>query len=129
MNRIDLPDAEAMAIGLLKAALPGVRVSTSLPNPRVSKMVRVSRIGGPRLSILMDKAQLLLECYATSSVDAHRLACDAHEVIYAARNSTVIGSARIKATDPTGPVNFPDPDAPDMERYQFTASLNVRLAG
>lgn len=128
MERIPFPDAEAVAIALLKPNLPGVRIATKVPNPVVSKMIRVSRIGGARINALMDDASMLFECWASTSPEAAALAGDVHEILYAARNGSAVGTVRVKATSPTGPVNLPDPDTA-LTRYQFTCSLTLRLAG
>lgn len=128
MERIPFPDAEAVARLLLVDHLPGVHVSTRLPNPLPDKVVRVSRIGGPRINALMDAPEMLFECWASTSPEAAALAGDVHEVLYAARNGTAVGTVRVKATSPTGPVNLPDPDTA-LTRYQFTCSLTLRLAG
>ena len=42
-----LPDAELWLVDYLAPLLPGVHVSTRVPNPRQSRMVTVRRDGGP----------------------------------------------------------------------------------
>ena len=121
-------DVEAMVVSGLNAALTArsdtARVSTRIPNPRPSRLVRVRRRGGPLSSVVVDVPLLLIECWDEDEVDAGDLARLVNGLIVALPGSVdAIASAEILS----GPSNDPDPDS-TSPRYTSTAQLWVSAA-
>lgn len=125
---IPRPDAEAAWISWFTAG--GFRTSTRLPAKHLDGMTRVSRIGGKRLNLVQDQAQLLIETWHSdpylASEKAHQLA----EHMEAADDGTHLNATtRVSNVTTTGPLEFPD-NGSSLYRYQFTAEcLLRRVAG
>ena len=121
------PDVEALVVSYLSTVLGDAanRVSTKVNNPRPDKSVRVSRTGGPRLNVVTDAPQILVECWADNETDACDLARYAHAYMWALPQ-TDVGGVWVRGVSELGGVqNFPDPDS-DSPRYQFVMVLDVR---
>lgn len=116
METLRPPDVEATLVTLLTTT--GVSVHTRVPNPRPAKFIRVSRAGGSRRNLIQDQPLVIVECWASSSVDAFAVAQDAWATLDATYNRDASLSS---------PVWFPDPDS-TQSRYQFTAELLVPLS-
>lgn len=114
--------AQAVAVRALTAAL-GVRVSTQLPAPekRPDKFVVLSRIGGGSEDWAMKNPRFLVECYATSELEAEVLADEAWDVWSGLRGPAPISTAYADN-------NLTRYDNPDLKhhRFQFTGGLRLR---
>ena len=113
--------AQEVAVHALLAALGGVRVSTSMPDPRPAEHVIVSRIGNVDPPFGARVPRFLVECYAPSELEAERLGEWVHEVWKTLRTHGINWSS----TDD----NLVPYDAPDEKhhRFQFTGSLQILL--
>lgn len=68
------PDVEAWAVGFLASSLAdrpepyasSVHVATQVPNPRLPRMVIVRRDGGPRQSLVTERARLGVRVWGES---------------------------------------------------------------
>lgn len=130
MERILFPDAAATVIGALNTQLPAfgftaVPVRSRVPAQRPARFVRVFRTGGPRANIVTDGAQLTVEAWSTSDVEAHDLA-QAARAIVGGLEGTVTGGVTVCTVDEfSGPAFLPDPTS-DQSRFTWTTSVNVR---
>lgn len=109
------------ARAVLVAAVPGVPVSTRVPNPRPDRFVRLVRAGGSRTREL-DKMLLVVECWALDAVQAEQ---DALTVAEALRTSPAGGpwaGAWITRWDTNAIADNPDPDT-DQARFTVTGTL------
>ena len=74
MEAITFPDAEGVVIGYLNAQLAGrgdaARVSNMVPNPRPTRLVKVTRTGGGRRSVAQEDAQITVQCWDADSPEA-----------------------------------------------------------
>jgi metal-dependent amidase/aminoacylase/carboxypeptidase family protein len=130
VERILFPDAAAAVIGALNTQLPAlgftsVPVRSRVPNPRPSRFVLVFRTGGPRANVVTDSAQLTIEAWAASDVDAHDLAQAARAVLIGMEGAVTGGVTVYGIDEFSGPAFLPDPES-DQSRYTWTASVNVR---
>ena len=100
-----------------------------VPNPRASGMVRVSRIGGAPRSLVQDEAEVLIEVWHTDQGDGFDLAQAIWVLIAAVEEQDEISGLITHHIEPTSSVlQFPDEDAPDMERHQITCRLLVGMS-
>lgn len=123
MSALRPGDVEAALVSLLSPL--GVHVSTRIPNPRPVSHVKVTRAGGNRVNLVIERPLLVLECWAGTSVEAFDLAARAWQVLDAAEGSTVAG-VTFGSMALASPINMPDPDT-TSPRYQFTAQPFARL--
>ncbi|UZF57710.1 hypothetical protein LH935_06910 [Gordonia polyisoprenivorans] len=116
------------ARAVLVAALPGVKVSNQAPNPVTARYIRLSRAGGPR-EWALDKALILVECFASSAAkapDGQQAEQDAYTAADALRAASMGGpwaGGHITGWDQNNIVDFPDPDQSSHARWQFTGTL------
>lgn len=120
---ISFPDVEALICDYL-APLVNVPVSTGILNPRPDSFVRVTRVGGPRRSIITDAATVTVDSWALDEVAASALArlVRAHMGVMPGKyaNTTVY-----TVVEYAGPANLPDPDS-NSARYTQTFEVLVR---
>lgn len=120
--------AISAARAVLVAALPGVKVSNQAPNPLTARYIRLSRAGGPR-EWALDKALILVECFASSAAkapDGQQAEQDAYTAADALRAASMGGpwaGGHITGWDQNNIVDFPDPDQSSHARWQFTGTL------
>lgn len=113
--------SQVIAVELLKTALTDVRVSTRKPDPTPEKFVVVSRIGGGSEDWATRDPRFLIECFATSEVEAEVLAQTAWEAWRLARTPEIyFGSPDANL------VRYDDPD-PKLNRFQFTGGLKLKV--
>ena len=124
MSTLRPGDVEGAFITLLRPAL-GVHVSTRTPNPRPDRHVKVTRAGGNRANLIIERPLLIVECWGPDSVAAFDLAARAWQVLDGAEDSTVNGIT-FGSMALASPLNMPDP-ATTNPRYQFTAQPFARL--
>lgn len=116
------------ARAVLVAALPSVKVSNQAPNPLTARYIRLSRAGGPR-EWALDKALVLVECYASTAAkapDGQQAEQDAYTAADALRAASMGGpwaGGHITGWDQNNIVDFPDPDQSSHARWQFTGTL------
>jgi hypothetical protein len=118
---IVFPDAEAVVIGHLGPLLD-IPVTTSIPNSRPAKFLRVMRTGGPATSVIIDQAQLTFEAWGDGSVDASNLARQARAAVNA-MPGRVPGVQRV--AELSGPGNLPDPHS-SQARYSWNVIVHFR---
>jgi len=123
------PDAEQVVVGFLDDALAArsedATVVTMVPNPRPVRMVLVRRLGGPRLNLVADDAQIGVECWEASPAGAHDLAQLARALIHTMRGQTIGGVPVYRVTELAGPADLPDPLS-THPRYVFTVQIAMR---
>jgi hypothetical protein len=107
-----------------------VPVSTRVPVERPKKFVTVTRGGGGgRPLIVTDEIRLVVQVYwLTADLGVGNTETTCNEAIAALQNSqgTQVLGGFIRGFDNiTGPYDFPDPDVPDMERWQFQGDFLV----
>ena len=116
---VESPDIEVLGLSILRGVAP--QVATKVPANRPPEFIRVSVTGGSGDG-LFDDAQLLVECWASSTVTASQMARDARNRLLASRFDVVDGW-QVYGIDCAYPVYFPDETS---ERYQFPANVRVR---
>ncbi|DAZ90151.1 Uncharacterised protein [Mycobacteroides abscessus subsp. bolletii] len=122
---------QAITVGLPQAGLTDVYVSSKKPGAATGhrilpgKFIRVTRLNpGGMLNRVTDQAHLLIECWDDSG-EGEKLANAARGVLRAASGQTIAGGFVRCAGEDNGPVDFPDPDVPSHDRYQFTIDLLI----
>lgn len=100
-------------------------VYITIPNPRPSEFVIVRRIGGARINLVTDSAQVSIEAYAPTAGRAHSLIQTARTLITAMRGRTIDGQLIHRVVEYGGPALLPDPDS-DHARYVITADVEYR---
>ena len=124
------PDIEALAVGYLKAELAALsdsaRVATSIPNPRPSRLVRVTRNGGAITWPATDKPLVIFQCWDTDTRKASDLCGIVRDLVWTLPDA-VDGFGRDvrRVREVGGPAYFPDP-LTAFPRYQFTAEFHTR---
>ncbi|DAZ90349.1 hypothetical protein [Mycobacteroides abscessus] len=121
----------ALTAGLPQTGLSGVYVSSKKPGVATghrvlpSKFIRVTRISpGGMLNRVTDLAHLLIECWADDG-EGESLANAARGVLRASAGHTIASGFIRSFGNDSGPVDFPDPDVPSHDRYQFTGDLLI----
>lgn len=124
MSSVPRPDAEAAWLNWLR--LGGFTASTNLPRTHFDGMTRLSRVGGKRLNLVQDQAQLLIETWNHdpygASQKAHALAARIEE---AKDGAHLDATTRVSEVTTSGPVEFPDDDSA-LTRYQFVVECRLR---
>lgn len=115
------PTAQVVAVKALSEALPGVRVSTKIPDPRPAEHVVVSRIGNSNPEFGTSMPRFLVEVYSGSEVAAEVLAEKVHS---AWLNLNTHGINNAPSDWNLQPFDSPDPN---HVRFQFTGGLQIIL--
>ena len=125
MSNIPRPDSEAAWVSwLASGGWPQAR--TRIPDQHVDGMIRVSRIGGDRLSPAHESVSMLIEAWHSSAYEAAELALALNAHCEAIPDGQVLnGTTRVSRVEATGPAEFPD-DSSALVRYQFTVSCLAR---
>lgn len=116
------PDVEATLIGALDVDAP---VSVEVPNPRPERFVRIFRTGGTVPNPIMDRAQVTVECWASTTVQAAALAAQVRARLHALQGTASDGVWIARVAEMGGPQNLPDPTT-DQPRYTFTVQADLR---
>jgi hypothetical protein len=120
---IDLfPDAEAAVSIVLRAAIPGARVYSSVPRSPTYPLVRVSRVGGtavvPRR---LDAADVQIDVWADKKSEARTLAAQVRQALLSTEGLAVTipsGNAIVTGVDEViGLSSVPDAANPPKDRY------------
>lgn len=129
MDPVAFPDIEAALVAWLPSALLpyGINqpVSTRIPNPRPDRFVRIHRTGGPQTSVVTDGAQVTVECWDISDVQAAATSRVLRAVLTSARNiATPTGALIYDVNEFSGPGLLPDPSG--QPRYTWTVQIVTR---
>jgi hypothetical protein len=131
MEAIDFPDIESAVITYLRTELAALgetaTVSDSGYKPssttkRPERLVVVQRIGGPRLDLVRDSANLDIHCYAT---DAYALVRKVRALVGKLQGETISGAHVYRVQEFAGPAKLPHP-ASSTPRYVFAVRLDFR---
>lgn len=125
---ITFPDVEAAAQDYLETQLAALSdtatVVVKIPDPRPTRMVKLNRTGGVRLGLVLEQAQLTVECWDARTDLAHDLAQVVRGLLWVMpdRYST---ATTYKVAELGGLANLPDPDTA-LPRYTFTVLITTR---
>lgn len=118
-----------VARDILATAMAPIPVYTKQPQSFPAAFVTVDLVGGNMSKIVTHTARILVQCWATSGADGidqvYQMCQDAKNALQNAEGALtpyafVRGFDNIETE-----VNFPDPDADWMERWQFQGDLLV----
>lgn len=130
MEVIEFPDVEGLLLSYLNTAyaadtsFPAVRASVNVPATRPDEFTRLYRVGGSTPLLVLERATLIVDCYAVKSVRASALM--RRTLAYLLAIETAGG---VQFYDPqifAGPSNLPDPNVSTQSRYTATVSVGVR---
>lgn len=110
-----MANIEKILIDYLMPLLPDVTVSSDVPNPRPEKLVTVERTGGGADSIVLDRPQVMIQCWAKTRLDAYHLAADVDHLVSEIDNLELCDIVR------TGLYNYPDEHG--NQRYRITYQI------
>ena len=126
------PDIEAVLIGHLSTELALLGFTSAVYNVvpdadqgRPDRFVLVRRTGGARRSKVTEDAQVTVEGWGDTAVEAHDLLQAARAVLHAARGTAVDGVPIYRVAELAGPAFLPDPDS-RQARYTATFLIHVR---
>lgn len=118
-------DVEALILEWLRGRDVDARAHILTRSPG---MVRVSRTGGiPIRDRLRDQPELLIECWGAGQADSFDLAQRVYGLFMVAAHYQVPEALGVTRSDPSPPVSFPDPHAPELYRHQFTVSMTTGM--
>ena len=125
MTAIARPDSEAAWVHWLTShGFPQAR--TTVPDVHVDGMLRVSRVGGDRTSLISETASMLFEVWSATHASAADLAHQINAVVESVPDGGHLDpDTRVYHVQATGPVEFPDQGSA-LVRFQFTASCMTR---
>ena len=120
------PDVVAGVIGFLSAR--GVDARTRVPVQRVAGMVRVSRVGGEPENLYQDRPRILVEVWDVDQPSSFDRCRSIWGLIAAIDSQDALpGLVTHHIAPATMPLQFPDDNAPDMDRHQFEIEAHVRM--
>ena len=120
---LTFPDIEDLLCTFLTGAL-AVPVGTRPAS--VAPFVRVLRTGGPPATRVSDSPQVTVEAYHSRESGAVQLLERARRAL-SDLPGTALDGFRVQSVDLIGgPSNLPDPSAPTLSRYTFTAVVQIR---
>lgn len=125
---ITFPDVEAAAQDYLRSELATVgdtaQVVTEIPKPRPARMVKLIRTGGARVNLVLEDAQLTVECWDARRDGAHDLAQIVRGLLWAMPDRyPAVTTYRVQELG--GIAELPDPDTANP-RYTFTVIITTR---
>lgn len=127
MNII-FPSAQKIVCAVLNGsqAMGGVRAATKVPStPPATPFIKVSRVGGDRIDIIMEDASVLVEVYGMDEVEVDRVARTAQAVLLGLSGATV-GDAYVYDVALRGGILDYYAESVNRERSQFTAVLRTK---
>jgi hypothetical protein len=128
VNHPRKPRALDAVIGILDAAFPTVAVDVAMPRTRPAKFIKVSLLNAQSPNVASYRPRILVECWAGGTNRYHTaydMALDAVKALEDA-GSTFVEDIWVRCFDDVeGPVPLPDPDVPEMERFQFHGNLHL----
>lgn len=123
VQTLTFPDIEDLLSTHLTGALgvpAGTRASATAP------FLRVLRTGGPPATRVSDSPQVTVEAYHSRESGAVQLLERARRAL-SDLPGTALDGFRVQSVYLIGgPSNLPDPSAPDLSRYTFTAVVQIR---
>lgn len=123
------PDAVATTIDYLTDVLPDYGetcpVVKNVPTDRPARFVQVFRTGGPRHNLVVDGAQLTVECWADTDAEAADLAALVRGALFAIRSEIVGTVTFYKVDELAGPADLPDPES-NQARMTWSVIVYVR---
>lgn len=121
------PLCQLTGVRLLRSRIGGVRVGTYYPRGVTGPMLVVRRHGGVMRSPITDGALLTVQAYAPTQAEAEQLAGMARRVFTSTvNNSCHVGGHLVRGwVETAGPQRLPDPDQPNLVRFQFAGELLV----
>jgi hypothetical protein len=120
-------DGVLAAINILGPIQDPVRVSDEMPKARPAQIILVSQVGGSRPNPVQSIHRLLIECWVakSSTVNIATWCGQVSAALRASSGCTYDGVFSYGWGNEQGPVDFPDPDVPDMRRWQFHGDLTL----
>lgn len=124
------PDAVQLALDTLAAELPAivgeaVPTGNRVPSPRPPRFVRVRRMGGTRVTVVTEAAQLSVEAWASDVAGADDLAQACRSVLFGMKGRTIDGIPVYLVEDIGGPAEVADPLS-DQPRAQLSVAVHLR---
>ena len=116
------PDIETGLVTYLRAH--GVDASTVVPTVRRPGMVRLIRTGGSIPNAAQDAPRLLVQCWDSDPDRAHRLARRVWVRLMCVEDA---GGVEVHHRDFDPPIEYPDPNAVELARFQFTGSMRTAM--
>lgn len=104
----------------LRNRMPGVESVNDIPNPRPKEFLRTIRTGGPRETLVTERAQISLEGWAQTKERAIAI-LNLGRAILNAQEGMIFG-----VTEYGGPVNLPDEIS---NQVRYTQTFGVRARG
>ncbi|AAN07931.1 hypothetical protein AVANI_13 [Mycobacterium phage Avani] len=126
-----LPDAPGVLTGIriVKEGQPGIRVSDEMPTNRPNRIIIISQVDGRRPNPVQSVHRLLVECWLSkalrSSINIEAWCGEVSSVLRNSAGSLFSGVFSYGWSNQQGPVDFPDPDVTDMDRWQFHGDLTL----
>lgn len=113
-----------------RADMAGVKVhANKLPATLPAKSILVTRTGGVSKDLVMDMAQVTIECRAGTAGEAERLASLVRGLVGAAERDGNLGGTPIyEVREFSAPYSDPDPRNEKHERFSATYQVAVRGA-
>lgn len=122
------PSTARLVRGALEAGFGHgeVVVGRTVPHPRPSRFLLVTRFGGVAGTPVSDRARIGVEAWAGDPDAAEDLALRAREVIHRLAGTVTDGVIVYRVADVSGPQDLPHPSG--QPRQAFTVELHVRTA-
>ena len=135
MSGFWLPDAPGVLTGIriVEQGQPGIKVSDEMPRVRPQRIILISQVDGSRPNPVQSVHRLLFELWLAKSlrptVNIEMWCGEVSSVLRSSAGSTYSGVFSYGWSNQQGPVNFPDPDVTDMDRWQFHGGLTLSTKG
>ena len=120
------PDAEIVALGALRAAMPGVAAGTVAPSSRAAPFMQVRRVGGSMQGRVIDVAAIDVLTHGPDDFSTMQTAQHARAVLLSLRAVRVAGASVLTVSESTGPQRLPDPGDPEKSLVLFTVNMSIR---
>lgn len=125
---IVMPDVEDLTRRFLDSELgDGTAYTGTAPSTWPPRSVYIRRTGGTTTDLVVDRAQITLECRAALAGTATHLAAHVRALLSAAgRDGWLLEVPLLDVVEVSGPYLDPDPISPKLQRYTQTFVLAVR---
>lgn len=121
-NIATFPDIEALLVNNLDV---GVDVLQEVPESLPDLWVRVERIGGTKVNMILDKPNVVIEAWGVNRDAAYALLTTARGAAHDLAGSTLDGFPVKRVNEIGGVTNLPD-DKSGSYRYTVTLEILVR---
>jgi hypothetical protein len=106
----------------------GLDARSQVPENRSPGMIRVSRVGGvPVRDRVRDQPRLLVECWERSQAQSFDLAQLVYAYLELAELAQALADIGATRVEPSPPVDYGDPYAPEMWRHQLTVEMTTLM--